>query len=81
MVTRTDHALKKDYANYFSLVVLRASLMAQMVENLPVMWETRVQYLGWEDALEKVMTTHSSVRAWRIPWTGEPGRLQSMVSL
>jgi len=48
-----------------------------MVKNLPAMQETRVQSLGWEDPLEKVMATHSSILAWRIPWTAEPGRLQS----
>ena len=51
--------------------------MAQMVQNLPAMWETRVQSLGQEDPLEKGMATHSSILAWRIPWTEEPGRLQS----
>ena len=52
--------------------------MAQMVKNLPAMQETRVQSLGQEDTLEKEMATHSSVLAWRIPWTEEPSRLQSM---
>ena len=52
-------------------------LMAQMVKNLPAMWETRVQSLGLKDPLEKGMATHSSILAWRIPWTEEPGRLQS----
>ena len=51
--------------------------MAQMVKNPPAMWETRLRSLGWEDPLEKEMTTHSSILAWRIPWTEEPGRLQS----
>ena len=55
----------------------RASLEAQMVKNLPAMWETWVQSLGWEDSLEKGMATHSSILAGRIPWTEEPGRLQS----
>ena len=53
------------------------SLVAQMVKNLPAMQETRVQFLGREDPLEKEMATHSSILAWRIPWTEEPGRLQS----
>ena len=53
------------------------SLMAQMVQNLPVMQETQVQALGWEDPLEKGMATHSGILTWRIPWTEEPGRLQS----
>ena len=48
---------------------LGASLAAQRVENLPTMWETWVQSLGWEDSLEKGMATHSSILAWRIPWT------------
>ena len=54
--------------------------MAQTVQRLPTMWETRVQSLGWEEALEKEMATHSSTLAWKIPWTEEPGRLQSMRS-
>ena len=49
-----------------------------MVKNLPAMQETRVRSLGWEDPLEKGMATHSSILAWRIPWTEEPGRLQSV---
>ena len=51
--------------------------MAHMVKNLPAMWETWVRSLGWEDPLEKGMATYSSVLACRIPWTDEPGRLQS----
>ena len=49
-----------------------------MVENLPAMEETWVQFLGWEDPLEKGMVTHSSILAWRLSWREEPGRLQSM---
>ena len=49
-----------------------------MVKNLPTMWETWVQSLGWEYPLEKEMATFSSILAWRIPWTEEPGGLQSM---
>ena len=52
--------------------------MAQMVKHLLTMRETRVQSLGWEDMLEKEMAIHSSILAWKIPWTVEPGRLQSM---
>ena len=52
--------------------------MAQTVKNLPAMEEIQVQSLAWEDSLEKGMATHSSILAWRIPWTEEPGRLQSM---
>ena len=55
-----------------------ASLMAQMVKNPPAMWETWVKSLGWEDPLEEGMATHSSILSWRIPWTEEPGTLQSM---
>ena len=58
----------------------RASLVAQMVKNLPLMWENWVQFLGWEDTLEKGTATHSSILACRIPWTEEPDRLQSMGS-
>ena len=54
--------------------------MAQTVKSLPAMWETRVLSLGWEDPLEKEMATHSSILAWKIPRTEEPGRLQSMGS-
>ena len=57
-----------------------ASLVAQTVKNLPAMQETQVQPLGQEDLLEKEMATHSSVLAWRIPWTEEPDGLQSMGS-
>ena len=55
-----------------------ASLVAQLVKNPPAMWETWVSSLGWKDALEKGMATHFSILGWRIPWTQEPGRLQSM---
>ena len=49
-----------------------------MVKNPPTMWETWVRSLGWEDPLEKGMATHFSIQDWRIPWTEEPGELQSM---
>ena len=51
--------------------------MGQTVKCLSIMWETRVLSLGWEDPLEKEMAIHSSTLAWKIPWTEEPGRLQS----
>ena len=54
--------------------------MAQLVKNLPATWEAWVQFLGWEDPLEKGKANHSSILAWRIPWREEPGRLQSMGS-
>ena len=53
----------------------RASLVAQLVNNLPAMWETWVRSLGWEDPLEKEVATHSSILAWKIPWTKEPGSM------
>ena len=56
------------------------SLVVQMVKYPPTIRETRVQSLGWEDLLEKEMETHSSILAWEIPWTEEPGGLQSMGS-
>ena len=56
---------------------LKAFLVAQRIKCLPAMQETRVQSLGWEDPLEKEMATHPSIPAWRIPWTAEPGGLQS----
>ena len=60
--------------------VYRTSLVAQMVKCLPTVLETWVQSLGWEDLLEKEMETHSSILAWKIPRTEEPGRVQSMGS-
>ena len=57
------------------LGLLLASLVAQMVKNLPAMQETQVQSLGQEDPLEKGMATHSSILAWRMSWTEEPGGL------
>ena len=59
---------------------VRTSLVFQMVKRLPTILETQVQALGWEDPLEKEMAIHSSTIAWKMPWTEEPGRLQSMGS-
>ena len=59
-------------------VETRASLVAQTVKRLPTLWETWVQSLGRKDHLEKEMATHCSTLAWKIPWTEEPNRLQSM---
>jgi len=53
-------------------------LMLVVVKNLPAMWETWIQSLDWEDPLERRMTTNSSILAWIIPWTEEPGELQSL---
>ena len=61
-------------------VAYRTSLVAQKVKRPPEMWKTWIWSLGWEDLLEKEMATHSSTLAWKIPWTEEPGRLQSMGS-
>ena len=55
-------------------------MVVQMVKNPPAMQETLIPFLGWEDPLEEGMATHSSILAWRIPWTEEPGGLQSMGS-
>ena len=60
--------------------IITASLVAQMVKCLPTVWETWVRSLGQEDPLEKEMATHSSTLAWKIPWTEERSRLQSMGS-
>ena len=55
--------------------IYQASLVVQTVKNPPAMWETWVQSLGWEDPLEEDVATHSSILAWRIPWSEEPGGL------
>ena len=62
----------------FSNILASSSLVAQTVKCLPTMWETWVQSLRWEDLLQKEMATYSSILAWKMPWTEEPGRLQSM---
>ena len=66
--------------NKMTSYVLLTSLVAQTVKRLPTMWGTQVQSLSREDLLEKEMTTYSSILAWKIPWTEEPGRLQFMGS-
>ena len=68
------------YYSHFFKNLLWSTQLAQMVKCLPAMQETRVLSLSWEDPLEKEMATHSSTVAWKIPWTEEPGRLQSMGS-
>ena len=68
--------LKIKYILFYSWT----SLVAQTVKHLSTMWETRVRSLGWEDPLEKEMAIHFRTIAWKIPWTEEPGRLQSMES-
>ena len=72
--TPSHHGLKLQYVNW------RTSLVAQIVNHLPAMQETWVLSLDQEDPLEKGMATHSNILAWRIPWTQDPGRLQSMES-
>ena len=80
--------IKKRHVPFSVSMVFKASLMvknwhslvAQMVKCLLTVQETHVRSLDWEDRLEKEMATHSSTLAWRIPWTEEPGRLQSMGS-
>ena len=57
---------------------LKASLVVQTVKSLPAVWKTQVRSLGQKDPLEKEIAAHSSTLAWEIPWTEEPGRLQSM---
>ena len=74
-ISRTDFSFTDDCKLAVQLI---ASLMAQTVKNLPEMQETWIQSLGWDDPLEKEMATHSSILAWRTPWTEEPGGLQSM---
>ena len=60
------------------ITMYQGHLVTQLVKNLPAMQETWVQYLGWEDPLEEEMATHSSILAWKIPWTEKCGGLQSM---
>ena len=58
-----------------------ASLVAQLVKNLPTMWETGVRSLGWEDPVEKGMATHSSILAWGIPWDRKDSDITDLISL
>ena len=78
----TVHGVAKSWTGLsdFTLCTRRASWIAQLVKNLPAMGETLVQFLGWEDPLEKEMATHSSTLAWKIPWMEECGGLQTMGS-
>ena len=62
----------------YTLCIHRASLVVQMIKNLPAVQETWVRSLGWEDPLGKGMATHSSILTWRIPWAEEPDGLQSL---
>ena len=86
--TPSESVFKETNPNQYLLMSLfkhtfegkTTSLVVQMVKNPPETWETWVPSLGWEDPLEKEMTTHSSILVWRIPWTEEPGGLKSMGS-
>ena len=71
--------LKSEWASWLEVGTPHRALGGS-VKNLLAMWETQVRSLGWEDLLEEEMATHSSILAWRIPWTEEPGGLQSMGS-
>ena len=76
----SSHFLEAVLKIVAAYIIARASLVAQRLKRLSAMWETLVQSLGQEDPLEKEMATHYSILAWRIPWTEEPGKLQSMGS-
>ena len=69
-----------EYNDFIILTGMVASLVAQTVKRLSTMWKTQVRSLGREDPLKKEMSIHSSTVAWKIPWTMEPGRVQSMGS-
>ena len=74
------HCIRGSSVGKWSLQTVKASLVAQLVKNLPTVRETWVRSLGWEDPLEKGMASHSSIPAWEIPWPEEPGGLQFMES-
>ena len=71
----TDEFMKEFLYN---VTTVGAFLIAQSVKDLPTMQETGVQFLAWQDSLEKEMATHSCILSWKIPWTEAPGKLQSM---
>ena len=77
-IPKKDNA--KECSNYRTSALILLPLIAQLANHLPVMKETWVQFLGWEDPLEKEIAMHSNILAWRIPWTEKPDRLQSMGS-
>ena len=77
-MTNLDSILKSRNITLPTNVRLVKALVAQMVKRLSAMWETWVQFVGREDPLEKEMAIHSSTPPWKIPWTEEPDRLQSM---
>ena len=73
--SRKFQKVKLEFSSHWQLFILH-SLVVQLVKNLPAIWETWVLSLGWEDPLEKGMATHSSILAWRIPWTVQSMGLQ-----
>ena len=73
----SGQAVWRTVCSWLYASIHRVSLVAQWVKNPPPVWEIWVRFLGWEDPLEKGTTTHFSILAWRIPWTEEPGGLQS----
>ena len=75
-----NNGIHVSFSILVSLEYMPTSLVAQTVKHLSTMRETWVRSLGWEDPLEKEMAIHSSTIAWKIPWTEEPGKLQSMGS-
>ena len=79
-VSGIPEALFQNPIFHFASLLRKASLLPQLVKNMLAMQETWVRFLGWEDPLEKEMATHSSILAWKIPWTEKPARLQSMES-
>ena len=79
-VLGTRYTVVKNRKSPALMKIPQASMVAWRLKRLPPVQETWVQSLGREDPLEKVMATHSSILAWRIPWTEKPGRLQSMGS-
>ena len=79
-VQSLPHITLKELKKQLTRIRAGQSLVAQMVKNPPATQETQVPFLGQEKPLEKGKATHFSILAWRIPWTGEPGRLQSLGS-
>ena len=67
----------KTHDSFTTFITPTNILVTQSVKNLPIVEETQARFLGWEDPIEKEMATHSSVLAWKFPWTEEPGGLQS----
>ena len=77
MTERLNNNIDQKLTQHCKALVFQLQKVAQRLKRLPPMWENQVQSLGREDPLEEEMATHSSILAWRIPWTEEPGGLQS----